>query len=295
MSQYFDVHAHVQFASYKDDADEVISRAKDSGIYMIAPSSQNTTSERAVEYAEKYDGRIWAAVGLHPLHLKRMFVDPAEGEGPAFETRGEEFDADFYRELAEHPKTVAVGETGLDYHPRLKLTGEEQKKQEEVFRQQIELAMEQDLPIITHLRSGKVDGRRSSANKDALNIIGEYAPRGLRGLIHCYSGNKKQGYRYMDMGFSLSFTGLITYNDQWDELLKDMPLDFVTTETDAPYLTPDPERSEGQKNEQGFVRNEPTGVIRVVDHIAKVRGASSDSVAEQTFRNATELFAIAIN
>ena len=294
MAQYFDVHAHVQFASYKDDADEVISRAQEAGIYMIAPSSQNTTSERAVEYAEKYDGRIWAAVGLHPLHLKRMFVDPSEGEGPAFETRGEEFDGTFYKKLAEHQKTVAIGECGLDYHPRLKLTENEQQKQEEVFRQQIELALEVDKPVIVHLRSGKVGGKRSSANKDALNIIADYTPRGLRGLIHCYSGNKKQGYRYMDMGFHLSFTGLITYNDQWDELLNDMPLDFVTTETDAPYLTPEPERSEGEKNEQGFVRNEPIGVIRVVEHIAKVRRISSDEVAAQTLNNATELFGITI-
>lgn len=293
--QFFDVHAHVQFASYKNDADEVISRATTAGIYMIAPSSQNTTSERALEYAKKYDGRIWAAVGLHPLHLKRMFVDPSEGEGPAFETRGEKFDYDFYKTLAEDPKTVALGECGLDYHPRLQLSAGERDMQEKVFRQQIELALEVDKPIITHLRSGKVDGRRASANKDALNIIEEYSARGLRGLIHCYSGNGKQGRRYMDMGFYLSFTGLITYNAQWDALLAEMPFASITTETDAPYLTPEPERSEGEKTKEGFVRNEPTGVIRVVEHIAKIRGVSVGEVATQTFKNAKKLFRIEIS
>lgn len=293
MPNFFDVHAHVQFASYQDDADEVIARAAKKNIYMIAPSSQNTTSERAVEYAEKYDGRIWAAIGLHPLHLKRMFVDPSEGEGPAFQTRGEEFDHDFYLKLAEHPKTVAIGECGLDYHPRLELTRAECDLQEVVFRQQIELALEVNKPIITHLRSGKVDGKRASANKDALKIIESFTGRGLRGLIHCYSGNAKQGHRYMDMGFFLSFTGLITYNAQWDELLTEMPLEFITTETDSPYLTPEPERS-GEKNEEGFVRNEPTGVIRVVEHIADVRGASVDEIAVQTFENAKKLFDLKI-
>lgn len=294
MPRSFDVHAHIQFASFKDDADEVIARAVEQDIYIIAPSSQNTTSKRSVEYAEKYPGRIWAAVGLHPLHLKRMFVDPSEGEGPAFQTRGEQFDHDFYKRLAGHERTVAIGECGLDYHPRLELSQEERDKQEDVFRQQIELALEVGLPIITHLRSGKVDSKKASSHKDATRIIGEYVGRGLTGLIHCYSGNEKQAKEYMDMGFRLSFTGLITYHNQWDVLLTDMPLEFITTETDAPYLTPEPERSTGEKNEEGYVRNEPTGVIRVVEHIAKLRNVPLDQIAETTFQNATHLFDIQI-
>ena len=293
---YFDVHAHVQFNAYQEDAGEVIARATAKGIYMIAPSSQRSTSERAVEYAGKYAGRIWAAVGLHPLHLKRMFVDPSEGEGPAFETHGEQFDHAFYQRLAKQPETVAIGECGLDYHPRLELTHKERAYQEEVFRKQTELALEVGKPIITHLRSGRVDGKKASANKDALRIIGEYIPRGLRGLIHCYSGNEEQAKQYMDMGFFLSFTGLITYNTQWDALLATMPLAFVTTETDAPYLTPEPERSKRVigVQPQSYVRNEPTGVIRVVEHIAKLRNVAPDVIAVQTFENAKRLFGIRI-
>jgi TatD DNase family protein len=294
MPRYFDVHAHVQFASYKEDADDVIERAAAQGIYMVAPSSQSTTSERAVEYSERYDGRIWAAVGLHPLHLKHVFADPSEGEGPAFETESEQFDYDFYRNLAAHEKTVAVGECGLDYHPRLKLTSSERDYQEDIFRQQLELALDVGKPVIVHLRSGKVAGKKASANSDALRIIGEYVPRGLRGLIHCYSGNEEQGREYMDMGFFLSFTGLITYNTQWDALLANMPLEFITTETDAPYLTPEPERSTGEKTPEGFVRNEPTGVLRVVEHIAKLRNVPPETVAEQTFANARQLFGMHI-
>ncbi|MCH7811332.1 MAG: TatD family hydrolase [Chloroflexi bacterium] len=140
-----------------------------------------------------------------------------------------------------------------------------------------------------------MDGKKTSSHKDAIRVIGDYVPRGLKGLIHCYSGNGEQAKVYMDMGFFLSFTGLITYHPQWDDLLKTMPIESILTETDAPYLTPEPERSEGEKTPEGFVRNEPTGVKRVAEHIARLRDISFEEAAEQTTKNAIELFGITIS
>lgn len=281
-----DIHAHVQFNAFKDDADEVIKRAKDAGVKMVAPSSQESTARRGIEYAEKYPEDIWAATGLHPIHLKPACLDPSEGEGPEFQTRGERFQEETWREFAKHPKVVGLGEVGLDYIERLEITKEDRKLQEDVYRKQIELALEVKKPIIQHCRSGKVDGKKRSAHEDALRIVEEYVPKGLTGVAHCFSGNLAQARRYIELGFYLSFTGLITYVDQWDELIREIPLERICVETDIPYMTPVPHRGE---------RNEPQYVRYVAEHIAKLKGVSFDAVAAQTTQNAKTLFSLPIS
>src|SRR3990167_10022992 len=122
MSQLIDIHGHIQFSAFKDDADEVIQRAIDNGVYIVAPSSQLSTSKRAIQYAEKYPGKVFAAVGLHPIHLKPAKFDPSEGEAAAFETHGDQFDEKTWRPLAENKNVIALGEVGLDYIDRLELS-----------------------------------------------------------------------------------------------------------------------------------------------------------------------------
>ncbi len=276
-----DVHAHIQFNAYRDDVDEVIKRAIDSDVLMIAPSSQISTSQRSIEYAEKYPGNIFGGVGLHPIHLKEAYFDPSEEGVPAFHTRVEEFSYETYKKLAEHPRVVAIGETGLDYAEKLAVGKGDQKKQEDLFRKQIEIALEVKKPIIQHTRSGIVARSARDAHEDALRVIAEHVPRGLRGVAHCYSGNIEQAKRYVELGFYISFTGLITFVDQWREVIREIPLRQLLVETDCPYMTPVPHRGE---------RNEPSFVRYVAKKIAEVKGISFDEVAKQTTKNAIDLF-----
>lgn len=276
-----DIHAHIQFNAYKDDADDVIRRATSHGVLMIAPSSQITTSERSLEYAKKYPHKIWGAVGLHPIHLKPAYFDPSEEGAPAFHTRVEEFEYAKYKKLASDPLVVAIGETGLDYGERLEVGEGDRERQEELFRNQIELALEGEKPIIQHCRSGKIDGEKRNAHEDTLRIISEYTSRGLRGVAHCYSGNLGEAKRYIDLGFYISFTGLITYVNQWDTVIQEIPLERIMVETDCPYMTPVPFRGK---------RNEPMYVEYVARKIAELKGVSFEEVARQTTENARTLF-----
>ena len=283
MTQLFDVHAHLQFRAYKDDADEVIKRAREAGVKMIVPSSEMKTAKRGIEYAEKYPNDCWAAVGLHPIHLKPQQIDLKEDEGLSFKTHGPRFEDKRWRPLAEHERVVAIGEIGLDYVERLKISENDRVLQEETFRQQIELAIYVEKPIIVHSRPGVVDGRARDSNEDVLAILEDYASRGLRGLMHCYSGNLEQAKRFLELGFYLSFTGLITFNHSWDEVICSIPLNRILTETDAPYLTPVPHR--GKRNEPAFVRF-------VAEYIAKLRNETVEHVAQQTTENAFALFGL---
>lgn len=311
-----DCHSHIQFRAFKDDADDVIQRAREAGVKMVVPSSEMKTAKRGIAYAEKYPFDCWAAVGLHPIHLKPQHVDLKEGEGLSFDTHGSRFHKEKWRLLAEHVRVVAIGEIGLDYVERLRISEEDRKLQEETFRQQIELALSVGKPVIVHSRPGPVypdDEARAAptavgasratrwwrdSNDDVLRILSEYVPppRGsgaslapegggqdLRGLMHCYSGNLEQAKRFLDLGFFLSFTGLITFNHSWDEVIRSVPLDRIVTETDAPYLTPVPHRGK---------RNEPSYVRYVAEHIAGIKGVSFDDAALQTTKNAEKLFGL---
>ena len=276
-----DIHGHIQFSAFKNDADEVITRAINQGVYIIAPSSQLSTSKRAIAYAEKYPGKIFAGVGLHPIHLKPAHFDPSEGEALAFQTHGEQYDETVWRPLAENSRVVALGEVGLDYIERLELSEQDRGMQEEVFRKEIELALSVNKPIIQHCRSGLVASKFRDAHDDAPRIIAEYVPKGLRGVAHCYSGNIEQAKKYLDLGFHLSFTGLITFNNSWDEVIKMAPLERLMVETDCPYMTPVPHRGK---------RNEPMYVRYIAEKIAELKGLSFEKVAEQTTKNAKQLF-----
>ncbi len=272
-----DIHAHVNFNAFKDDGDAVIRRALDAGVWMLLVGSQIDTSRRALEYAETYEEGVYAVVGLHPIHLSEAEVDRAEidaGEGVSgFKTRVERFNYDAYRTIAEHPKTVAIGECGLDYY-RGRDTDEAKKLQAETFRQQVALAREVGKPLMIHCRN---------AYEDLLAILCEEKADEIGGDIHFFAGSWEVAKQFLELGFYLSFTGVITFARDYDEVLKKAPLERIMTETVSPYVTPIPHRGK---------RNEPLYVEYVARQIAEIKGVPAEDVFTQTTQNARRIFKI---
>ncbi len=281
---FIDTHAHVNFKDFKDDADEVIRRSLDNDTWMILVGSEYKTSNRALSYANKYQKGVYAAVGLHPSHLETGKVEEGENGERIFYERFEEFDYGTYEKLASFEKVVAIGEIGLDYYhldPKVDNTAIK-KKQQEVFLKQLMLARQLDLPAIIHCRQ---------AHDDLYNILsnfkkeyGHLMPPGKNwGVIHCFSGDEDLAWKYFKLGLLISFTGLITFSQQWDDLIRKIPLDKMMIETDSPYMTPEPYRGQ---------RNEPLLVQYVAKRVAEIKGIKIEKVARVTFENACRLFNI---
>jgi TatD DNase family protein len=274
-----DTHAHVNFNAYKADGDEVVKRSLAEDIWLINVGSQYKTAQRAVEYAQRYSQGVFAAIGLHPIHLSLGEVEAHvdEFELVKFKSQAEEFDYEKYKALAQDEKVVAIGEIGLDYY-RIKKDDEKLKeKQKEIFKKQIELAVELDKPVIIHCRE---------AHNEILEILSLYFSgnnSGRSGVIHSFSGRWGQAEQYMKMGFYLGFNGIITFARDYDRVVKEMPLERLLLETDCPYLTPLPFRGK---------RNEPSYVKYVAQKVAELRGISVEEVAEITTSNAKKLFKI---
>lgn len=282
-----DTHAHLNFNAYKDDSEEVIKRALAENVWMINVGSEYKTSRRAVECAEKYKKGVFAAVGMHPNHLEKQRVkDENEIE---YETNGEEFEAEKYRGLAKSEKVVAIGEIGLDYYRIDEKREEEIKdKQKQVFLEQMDLAKQIGKPVIIHCREAYED---LIALLNMFQIGCSFCPfacpsagaKKTNGVVHCFCGNLDQANQFLDLGLYLSFNGLITFSREYDQVIKEVPLEKILLETDCPYLTPEPYRGK---------RNEPLYVKYVVEKIAELKGISFEEVAKQTTKNAKELFGI---
>ncbi len=271
--KYFDAHTHVQFEAYKDDKDEVMQRAKDAEVGMNLVGTQIDTSRAAIALAEKYD-EAWASVALHPVHTAKSFHDTKElgGEGKAFTSRGEAFDFDAYEELARHPKVIAIGECGLDYY---RLEEDTKKVQAEVFLQHIELANKVNKPLMLHIRDGAHQSSSdANAYLDAIAMLKSHAK--VQGDVHFFAGNYDIAKQFLDLGFTLSFTGVLTFTHDYDEVITNTPLDMLLTETDAPYITPVPYRGQ---------RNEPIHVREVVKKIAELKNMGLEAVREQILLN----------
>ena len=293
MKMYFDAHAHTQFAAFDKDRVEVIDRALQVLIGMINVGTQRDTSRRAVELAGNYRHGVYASVGLHPIHTERLYHYPEEmglssgsaGTAPGgqaapvirkFRGRGEEFDYDYYRQLANHPKVVSIGECGLDYYS---LSGETKRKQKNAFEQQIHLAHEVDKPLMIHCRD---------AFDDLLEILnGNSSLLGSRsaGVVHFFTGTKQHAKALADLGFSFTFGGIITLLDDFSDVIRSIPLDAILSETDAPYLAPAPYRES---------RNEPAYVIEVVKKLAGIKAMSLDRMAETIWENTKRVFNLRI-
>jgi len=268
-----DTHSHLNFKAYEKDRDEVIQRTQKELVVCIDVGTKYETSKRAIELAKKYEG-IYAAIGMHPIHIKtdllKLKLDPEEG---AFTPFTEEFNKEKYKELAKSKKVVAIGEIGLDYYyrPKSKTKLELFKQnQKQVFIEQLDLAQELDLPVILHCRM---------AHEDLLEIL---KAKPSRGVVHCFTGSWEQAQKYMDLGFYIGINGII-FKFNIDEVIKKAPLDKILVETDCPYLTPPM---------AGVERNEPIFVKHIVQRIADLRGFTFDEVTLATAQNAKKLFGI---
>lgn len=276
---YIDSHAHLNFEAYRDNIKEVINRTIEDQVMVIVVGTQQDTSQRAVELAGEYE-HISAIIGLHPIHTTASFHDSDElgDEGKEFTSRGEVFDVEFYRNLAESSdKVVGIGECGLDYYRN---TPETKKIQEIAFRAQIELALELDLPLMLHVRPS---ADSMDAYEDVLEILKEYKTGNphLRGQAHFFAGTPEIAKRFINLGFYISFTGVITFAKMYEELVAHVPLNKILSETDAPYVSPAPFRGQ---------RNEPSHVREVVKKIAKIKQLSVEEVSQQIMENAHNLY-----
>lgn len=282
--QLFDVHTHTQFAAYKDDKDAVIRRALDAGVSMVNVGTQKDTSAAAVETAHQYAEGVYATVGLHPIHTEQSHHDkeelglPAEvlatgGRKVEFTSRGEEFDYAFYKKLAEDPKVVGIGECGLDYY---RLDEQTKQKQFAVFEQQIALAHEAKKPLMIHCRNAFADLTDIlTIHRSLLN-----APPGI---IHFFAGTVEDAKKLLDLGFSFSFGGVLTFVRDYDDVVRYIPLERIVLETDAPYITPVPHRGN---------RNEPAYVVETAKKLAELKARSYEEIAKQTFENAQLIFQV---
>ena len=250
-----DSHAHIDDERFDRDRDQVIERAAAAGVALsVNIGADMASSARSIALSEKYRC-VYAAVGMHPHDAKEM----------------REQDYIQLERWTTHPRVVAIGEIGLDYHYDLS----PRPIQKEVFLRQLDIARKTGKPFIIHERE---------AHADTLDIV-RNAARGLNGVFHCFSGSVETARTYLDMGFYISVAGPVTFpkSIKTKEVAKFVPLDRLLVETDSPYLTPEPYRGK---------RNEPAYVRIVAEDIAGLRNISLEELAEATSRNLRKLFAI---
>lgn len=277
-----DTHCHIHFKAFENNRDEVIARSKEKDMILNLVGTQQSTSKKGVELAEKYDW-MYATIGLHPIQIHE--VDVYE-ETTNFTSRGEDFNPEFYRELAKHPKVIGVGETGLDRFHIPKDQSEELilSAQKEVFRKQYAVAEEFGLPLVMHVRDAhdEMIALLEDIKKEKGSLI--------RGVVHCYTGNWTEAEKYLELGFNLGFTGVVTFpakkNNpepqlELERVLQNIPLNRILVETDAPFLAPQAYRGE---------QCEPWMVEEVLKKFAVVKNMNIDEMTAQINKNTLELF-----
>ncbi len=281
----FDAHTHIQFPVYDADRDDVVARAKEAGVKMIASGTQLATSLAAAALAEKYPDDVWATAGYHPNHA---ILDDHAGGATWYHDKSEQhaaapevFDIEKFRALGRNKKVVAIGECGLDYF-RLPSNGAQIKeKQKEVFIQQIQLAKELQKPLVIHARPSK---GTDDAYEDVLNILNAERYT-LNALFHFYAGSLVMTKKLVDAECYFTFGGVTTFSDDYNESIRYIPLNRLMLETDAPYVAPVPYRGK---------RNEPAYVVEVAKRIAVMKGVSYEEVVKQTTQNVLTVFKIAV-
>lgn len=248
----FDTHAHYDSSKFKEDRDAVLAGLPEAGVGLVVnPGCDIPSSAYAVQLSERFP-YVWAAVGVHPS-----------------DCGGDAMDYDALRELALKEKTVAIGEIGLDYYWK---DNPPREFQQAVFRKQIELALELNLPVIVHDRE---------AHQDSMDIVLDYPE--LRGVFHCFSGSPQMAEKLLERGWYLGFDGPITYKNaaKAPEVAAVTPLDRILVETDAPYLTPEPYRGK---------RNDSRNLPYVLEKLAVWKGVSRAEMEKITWENGLRLF-----
>ncbi len=271
-----DSHAHLNFSEFQKELPEIVQRCREKDIRVVNVGSRPADSEKAVELAGKYD-IFYAAVGFHPGSLGR----PAEA-ARSFRR---------IKELVDQPETVAVGEIGLDYYwpsfsrpPAGPVAIRKTKEmQEEFFIRQLDLAEAKGLPVIIHCR-GAVEDRFGAYNR-LWEIVSE---RSIAGVIHCFGGSWELAEKFLDCGFYLGFTGIVTFKKKAElvqEVVRKTPLEKILVETDSPDLAPEPYR--------GRI-NQPIYLEPIIEKIAELKEISFERLAEATAENAVKLFKLKI-
>lgn len=253
--ELIDTHAHLTFPELQDDIEQVLSRSRAAGVRTWITVGTDTAHNRSVvDLADKHDS-VYAAVGIHPHHAKDVCDD----------------DLDILRELAQHPKVVAIGETGLDFHYNFS----KQERQREIFRAQLELAVQLNLPVVIHSRN---------AFDDTIAILDEFADRLKRVVFHCYGGTDQHTRAVLDRGWYISFTGIVTFkNAELTHLAaRTVPLDRMMIETDCPYISPAPMRNQRPC--------EPALLVHTAAAIAKLKGIETEQLAREVTATSIDFF-----
>jgi len=250
---FIDSHCHLNMDKFTLDYKEVIKRAFNNNIgAIINVGADLVSSKKAIEIANEYEKGIYATVGLHPGDAKDEVLDEAQ-----------------ITELANYKRVVAIGEIGLDY------SGENIDKdaQLKLMDRQVQIAQKLQKPIVFHCRD---------AYDDLISYFGSHSSK-ISAVVHCYTGDWEHAQKFLELGFYLSFTGIITFTKDEEQIkvVRNTPLNRILIETDAPWLAPEPYRGK---------RNEPSYVIEAAKKIAEIKGISLEEVASQTTKNAIDLF-----
>jgi TatD DNase family protein len=276
---FVDTHSHLNFDQFDGDLEKVVDRACTAGVnQVIVVGSDINNSKKAIKMANEND-HLFATVGIHPIHIRGCFgMLKNDGLPPSVWTEDYELEnsvgkticAKEIKDLLLSPKVVAMGEIGLDYHSENK-----QKINKGVQRSAlsglIDLAEEVNLPAIFHCRE---------AIEDFFDVLKSKKGH-VKGVIHCFQGDVVDAKRAFDLGLLISYTGMITFKRDYDEVIKYAPLENLMVETDCPFLTPEPYRGE---------RNEPAYVVEVARRIAEIKNLPLYKVAQTTTENAERLF-----
>ncbi len=259
-----DTHAHLNFPDFENDLESIIKQAQENGVEKIICASSNVTdSAKAIEIATKYPGVVYAAVGIHPQK-----TDPENQNSVPVQIQELE-------ELAKQKGLVAIGECGLDYSPAPS-EEKERTKEEQIFlfRHQIELALKLSLPLIIHSRK---------AFADTFNILKEYfhLSNKLKGVFHCYAAGKSEIRQVEEIGFYFGVDGNLTYDLGLQNVVKQIPLEQIMLETDAPFLAPEPHRG---------LRNTPSSVKIIAEFLGQLKDCSLAEVCQKTTENAQKIF-----
>jgi TatD DNase family protein len=250
-----DSHCHLDFPDFASELDAVVERARKAGVGRIVTISTRVKKHaQVIAIAEQYPD-VFCSVGTHPHNAQE-------------ET---DIDAKALIALSQHPKIVAIGEAGLDYH----YDNSPRDLQLKSFRQHIQASREIGLPLVIHSRD---------CDADMARVLADEAGKGaFPAILHCFTGGRDLAFKAMDLGLYISFTGILTFkrSDELRAIAKDLPADRILVETDAPYLAPLPYRGK---------RNEPAYVVETAKVLAATRGVSPDEIAAQTTENFFRLF-----
>ncbi|MFK8184965.1 MAG: TatD family hydrolase [Phormidesmis sp.] len=252
-----DTHVHLNFDSYDVDRDEVATAWREAGVAHLVHSCVEPGEFKKIQAIAQRYPEISVAIGLHPLDMDKWTPETASQ----------------IRDYAKsEPKVVAIGEMGLDF-----FKADNKDVQKEAFLAQLEIARSLDLPVIIHCREAADD--MAELMEDFITTHGS-----VKGVMHCWTGTPAETQRFLDLGFFVSFSGIVTFKSakQVKASAKMVPNNRILVETDCPFLTPVPKRKEK--------RNQPAFVRHVAEHVAELREVSLETLAEQTTRNAQELF-----